>query len=368
MKKILLNFLLAIFFIIPIFGQDVFINEIKYQAPIGEEFIEVSGPSGDSITGWEIILYDETPLPYDTISLEGELPDTEGCNGIVVVDVAVLFTTPGSGMALVDAQGQLVQYLTYGDTTTGTINSGIIDGVTSENIGTQLESFGSLQLTGIGETYTDFTWNLIDVATPDEVNINQTFDGEECTLPLVLPVELVEFKGAVQGENIVLSWLTLSETNHSHFEILHSTTGAGMEEVGRVYEAISESGGTKKYEFVFSNIIHANNYFQLRQVDVDGKNEWSDMISVSMRTDEPIKISPNPATDFIDIEIQFENIGRTDEANIMIIDSQGKNVFTKPTALSELDRISIESLASGLYILVVQSGTISKQIKFIKRK
>jgi len=314
MKKILFHFLLAIFFIVP-------------------SFIEVTGPTGDSLSGWEIILYNEIPLPYDTIILNGEFPGTQACNGIVEVDAAILFTTPGSGMALVDDQGMLIQYLTYGDTTTGT--SGPIANTTSENIGTQVGNFGSLQLTGVGAQYQDFTWNLLDTATPDEVNISQLF---ECILPLVLPVELVEFEGEVRGDNIVLSWMTLSETNHSHFEVLHSTTGVGMEEVGRVYEAKSESE--------LSNIISI----------------------VSNRVDEPVKISPNPATNFIDIEIQFENIGLTDEANIMIIDSQGKNVFTKQTSLSELDRISIDFLESGLYVLIVQSGTISKQVKFIKRK
>jgi len=366
MKKILLNFLLAIFFIIPSFGQDVFFNEIKYLAPTGEQIIEVSGPSGTILTGWTVVLYDEMASSYDTIFLDGELPVTEGCNGIADVDVAVLFTVPGSGMALVNEQAQLIQYITYGDTTIGT--TGVIAGITSENIGTQVNNIGSLQLTGTGETYANFQWLFLDVATPGEVNGNQTFTSTGCIGSLVLPVELAEFEGEVNEENIMLNWKTLSETNHSHFEILHGTDGTTMEEVGRVYEATSESGGTKKYEFVFSNITHANNYFQLRQVDVDGQSELSDIILViSNRVDDPVIVSPNPATDFIDIAVQFRSIGGT-EANVWIMDSQGKTVFTKQTALSELDGISIDSLESGLYILVIQSGGISKQVKFIKRK
>ena len=323
--------------------------------------------SGTIITGWEIILYDETASPYDTLVLNGELPVTDECNGIVEVDVAVLFTIPGSGMALIGEQGQLIQYLTYGDVTTGT--SGVINGVTSENIGEQISEFGSLQLTGIGESYEDFTWNLLDIATPGDVNGNQIFTSIGCIGQLALPVELVGFEGDTQEDNIVLSWKTLSETNHSHFEVLHSTDGVLMREVGRVYEATSESGDTKKYEFVFSNITHANNYFQLRQVDIDGQSELSNIILVlSDRTNEPVIVSPNPATNFIDIEILFNDVGGSDDANVMILDSQGKTVFTKQTSLSEIDRISIDSLESGLYILVVQSKTISKQVKFIKRK
>ena len=350
------------------FGQDIFFNEVKYEAPNGEQFLEVAGPTGDDITGWQIILYDSLAAPYDTITLDEEFPETQACNGIIIVDVPVLFTTPGSGMALVNEQGQLVQYLTYGEETTGT--SGIINGVTSENIGTQLDSIGSLQLTGVGEEYDDFTWNLLDAPTPDTVNIDQTFNSIGCFNPLtVLPVELVEFEGRIQGDNIMLSWKTLSETNHSHFEMLHSTTGTNMQEVGRVLEAKSESDETKIYEFIFSNITHTNNYFQLRQVDVDGQSELSEIILVvSNRTEDPIIVSPNPAFNYIDIEVRFNSIGLTDDANVMIIDSQGKNVFTQQISLSAFDRIDIDFLENGLYFLVVRSGGISKQVKFVKRK
>ena len=78
------------------FGQDIFFNEVKYEAPNGEQFLEVAGPTGDDITGWQIILYDSLAAPYDTITLDEEFPETQACNGIIIVDVPVLFTTPGS--------------------------------------------------------------------------------------------------------------------------------------------------------------------------------------------------------------------------------------------------------------------------------
>ena len=365
MKKIVISLLFWTSLISSLFGQNVFINEVNY-IPSNEQFFEISGPVGTDLSGWEVILYDAIPEPYDTISLNGEIPGMPGCNGIVVVDGAVLYTTPGSGMALVNDSGQLVQYITYGDENTGTTStSGIINGVTSENIGTQLIDNQSLQLSGIGTTYSDFTWGLPGLATPDVINTNQVFTGTGCIT--TLPVELAEFKANLVENKIVLSWTTLSETNHSHFEILHSSIGTDMRMEGRVYDALSDVDGNKKYEFIFNNITSKSNYFQLRQVDLDGQSELSNIVFLAYdRVDTAVKIFPNPAHDFIDI--RFNEIDESTIFEITILDGQGRVAYRSDSSLINSNRIDVSNLENGIYILQLQTKTMQKRFKFVKQK
>ena len=169
-------------------STSVFINEIHYDN-VGDdtgESVEIAGPAGTDLTGWSIVLYNgATGLVYDTRVLDGSIPD-EGLgfgtwheewpmNGI---------QNGGSdGIALVDDTGQVIQFLSYeGILTAG---GGPAMGSTSTDIGvaqTNSTPVGSsLQLTGTGLAYGDFTWTT-GSSSFGGVNEGQTFDDPPPTL------------------------------------------------------------------------------------------------------------------------------------------------------------------------------------------
>ena len=69
-------------------GGEVFVNEIHYAntgVDVGE-FVEIAGPSGTDVSGYEIVLYDgATGTPYETTPLTQPLE----ANGTLVVDYPV---------------------------------------------------------------------------------------------------------------------------------------------------------------------------------------------------------------------------------------------------------------------------------------
>ena len=80
------------------------------------EAIEISGPAGTDVTGWKIILYNGTGgASYDTKTLSGTIPATCGTRGVIVTNYAVNGIQNGSpdGMALVDAAGTVIEFLSY---------------------------------------------------------------------------------------------------------------------------------------------------------------------------------------------------------------------------------------------------------------
>ena len=158
MKSALLGIIL---FFIPFLGTTQWINEIHYDNNGADvnECIEVAGPAGTDLSGWSIVLYNG-PTPYDTDALSGIIPD-EGCGY-----GAISLCYPANGIQNGGADGivlydgsSVVQFFSY----EGVINatSGVANGMTSTDIGVAEGGStvgSSLQLTGSGTTYSDFTW------------------------------------------------------------------------------------------------------------------------------------------------------------------------------------------------------------------
>jgi uncharacterized protein len=178
-------------------GLPVFINEIHYDNVGNDEgeFIEIAGPAGYDVTGWRVVRYNGAngqiyTAPAANEILDGLIPDLGGGHGVVVIvypanglqNGNTLGTEP-DGMALVDAQGNVVQFLSYEGGFTAT--NGPAEGMTSTDIGvaesnTTTPVGYSLQLTGSGCAYGDFAWQNPAPASPGSTNHGQTFD---CTDP-----------------------------------------------------------------------------------------------------------------------------------------------------------------------------------------
>jgi len=170
----------------------VWINEIHYDnasTDVGE-FVEIAKPVGTDLTGWSLVRYNGAngtfySLP-DAHNVEDDLgvhtPSGE-TNGFdfVVVDYPTDGLQNGSpdGIALFDDSGTLIQFLSYEGALTAT--NGPAMGQTSTDIGVSEASTGaignSLQLTGNGVDYTDFTWAGSAAETPGTANNGQTFPG-----------------------------------------------------------------------------------------------------------------------------------------------------------------------------------------------
>ena len=158
----------------------VFINELHYDndgSDVGEA-VEITGPVGTDLTGWSLVAYNGSDgAPYSTVFLSGTIADQGGGLGTLAYVVTGLQNGSPDGLALVGPDGAVVQFLSYEGAFTAT--GGPADGLTSTDIGVSEGSSTpaglSLQLTGTGGTYDDFTWTGPAAASMGEVNSGQTF-------------------------------------------------------------------------------------------------------------------------------------------------------------------------------------------------
>ncbi|NLE59025.1 MAG: ExeM/NucH family extracellular endonuclease, partial [Planctomycetes bacterium] len=162
----------------------VFINEIHYDndGTDSGEAIEIAGPAGTDLTGWSLVLYNGNGgAVYDTDALSGTIPDQQSGYGTVVMNYPANGIQNGApdGIALVNASNAVIQFLSYEGSFTAV--GGPADGITSVDIGVSEPSDAavgsSLQLSGTGAVYEDFTWSAPAANTFGAVNSGQTFGG-----------------------------------------------------------------------------------------------------------------------------------------------------------------------------------------------
>ncbi|HET9638589.1 MAG TPA: cadherin domain-containing protein [Allosphingosinicella sp.] len=169
-----------------------FVNEIHYDnaGTDAGEAIEIAAPAGFNLAGWSIVLYSvstgaTTGTVYNTRILSGVVPDQDDGYGTISFTYPVNGIQNGvqDGLALVDPNGNVVQFLSYEGSFVAA--NGPAAGLTSTDIGVFEDSGSttgfSLQLTGSGASAADFTWASASDDNFGAVNTNQDFIGPNAT-------------------------------------------------------------------------------------------------------------------------------------------------------------------------------------------
>ena len=145
-----------------------------------------------------------------------------------------------------------------------------------------------------------------------------------------LPVSLLYFTAEIiTNEHVKLRWETVSELNNDRFEIERSSDGIVFNIIG-IVDGNGNTNESINYSFDDRFPLYGINYYRFRQVDYDGKWEYSNMVAVKLleETDIPIYIY-----------------------NLL-----GQNVW-----------IGVDYLPDGIYILQYEDGRIERY-RMIKRK
>jgi hypothetical protein len=209
--------------------------------------------------------------------------------------------------------------------------------------------------------YSGFTGHTLTAgSTIENTNINSS------TCNLVVPIRLSAFEGKISNRNAALYWQTANESNSSHFVVERSTDGVHFENAGRV-AAAGNTAQMSNYSFTDVNIPTGRLYYRLKQVDADGRFEYSGTIVLQNRQNGfQFIVSPNPASAFI--TIQYNGLAEQD-TDIKLYDVQGKLVQqTKINKGQAMVRLNIEALYTGTYIVKIQSNAVSESHKVIVAK
>ena len=176
----------------------------------------------------------------------------------------------------------------------------------------------------------------------------------------MLPIELVSFNARLKGSEVLLEWVTESEVNNDRFEIEHSQDSKTFTAIGTV------SGRGTSTEKNFYKMTHHTpnygiNYYRLKQIDYDGKFDYSEIEYVRVQVDSDISVYPNPAKEHIIIR---SNNTLTEGHQFLVYDAMGRQINISSSIESEYAvRLNISSLESGIYFIKLSSGNMRKVIK-----
>lgn len=180
----------------------------------------------------------------------------------------------------------------------------------------------------------------------------------EATAPL--PVELVQFNFSCNQGAPYLTWKTVSERDNDYFIITASEDGVNFDPIG-VVDGAGNSQEEINYEYIDSEARSEKTYFQLIQVDFDGKTHLSPIITSKNCNSKDLRLYPNPANDIV-----YLNLGGTNASSIKLLDAQGR-LIQQVNDCNESTILDISAVHPGTYIVQVISNNRTKTVRFIKR-
>lgn len=179
----------------------------------------------------------------------------------------------------------------------------------------------------------------------------------------VLPVTLISFTGKLHNNQVRLNWVTASEKDNSHFNILRSANGKEFVNIGTVQGSGDSSTGNT-YSFIDTNPLQGVNYYKLEQFDFDGQKSNSRIVFVTTEIAQS-SLSVYGGDHFIQVNIFSIT---KDLAQLILTDISGRKVMVQQLDITPGDNvIKIPvALKSGIYIASVQLGAETLNTKFYK--
>lgn len=146
-------------------------------------------------------------------------------------------------------------------------------------------------------------------------------------LTIVLPLELIDFSGKENKDNIQLNWQTANERNVSYFSI-EKSSDATDKFIGIGEVKATGNTATPQYYSLLDAQPSRLNYYRLKMVDNDGTFQYSKTISFEgkNKSKDNIAFYPNPATHVLHVLLNTENYHT---ATVSLLDITGKVIVTQ---------------------------------------
>ena len=196
-----------------------------------------------------------------------------------------------------------------------------------------------------GEVTVTFTFFSTDMAglVSNVSTINIPFTST------AVPVVISSFRGEFESNVNVLEWITLSEFNTDYFAIEKSDASGGFVEIGKIH---SYGNSLEKVVYnYYDNIVTPISYYRLRIVDIDGKYEFSNVISVKAQRHMDIEYYPSLVNDILKVKIRTEN-----GVNSYLLVNLNGEIMAKGILDQGINSIELTHLHSGLYSLMIYSN------------
>ncbi len=236
-----------------------------------------------------------------------------------------------------------------------------------DNVGLEWDSYGNGNA-----NYTGMSASGGSVVSDTDLSFSTNFVTLGANPIVPLPVELLDFSGVAENNEVTLAWSTASELNNDYFEVQRSGDGETFQPIG-VVQGNGTTTDISHYAFVDRSPGQGVNYYRLRQVDHDGAEEIHPIIRVDNEFYQvagvETSVYPNPAS-AENLNLRISTGDDYHPIRISIRSLSGKLYYkeTHDAVLSMDMKIDFQTqIESGLYFIIVEQGTnISKRKLLIR--
>ena len=217
------------------------------------------------------------------------------------------------------------------------------------------------------------SWTVGQISTSTESGgafiATQGFQ-QSFSLLLALPVELLDFTATKREKTVELDWQTASERNNAGFAIERSDNGGSWEQIGYM-AGRGNSNVFLDYGFVDHEPFMGNNYYRLKQIDLDGQYEYSSTQHVlfTVNNNAILSVYPNPSSGQFTI-----GINNLDEkwAMVQLFTSSGVLIWQQSFSSGEMPAYWEKEFIleqREMYFIVSQVGEAisSKKVAVVKK-
>ena len=227
-------------------------------------------------------------------------------------------------------------------------------------------NFGEFTITGNANLSECEVWgvcNLIDQCNGGcTLTISNNMAGcnslmeVETACASVLPITYsIPLEATVKHNSTIITWSVATQINNDKYIIEHSVDGIVFSPIGEI-DGDGTNTEESHYKYTHNNPSIGTNYYRIKQIDFDGKYNYSNIASVVYKGDvRKIEIYPNPATEEVTLSV-------TEVTEVRVVDMMGRMVITQ-TVTQENNRIDISELPKGIFIVIIGD----KVQRFIKQ-
>ena len=167
------------------------------------------------------------------------------------------------------------------------------------------------------------------------------------------------FTAKVIQENVVLNWSTATEINNKGFQVERMTSTNNYQNIAFV-DGHGTSTQQHDYSFTDKKLADGKYTYRIKQLDYDGKNQYSRSVKVSINAPKEFSLSQNYPDPFNPATTIKYSIPSDGPVSLQIYDLLGREVKILVNENQKAGNYSVKfdgsNLSSGIYIYRIQTG------------